>query len=175
MGWKKGQKNPAAAEALRRKWRSAEFRDKMTKLFQKQGRDPAFREMRSQSAKENAQRLWQDPAYVEQRAALHRAGRIGRGLSKQERIMATLLGEMQIDYQSQPFIEGYPGVPDFLLTKVGIVLEIDNRGHLLTKLQDRKRTRLLQSLGYTVLRITYKEMEDLKAVGERIQGYVGAQ
>ena len=91
-----------------------------------------------------------------------KAKQLRRRATKAERILWSTLSNKQLfDYKfrSQAVIE-YKYIADFYCAKKKLIIEIDGDVHLLPEVaeNDRKRTLILKSAGYEVIRFTNKQV-----------------
>jgi len=178
---------------MERLWQDPDYREKMEIVNRQNVSDPEWRRQQAVKMRTLSNKLWKSPEYRELQVkkmtkynadpkiraehsrriiSLLRSGRMGSP-SKPEQTLAALLDDMELDYQQQVHIEGYRGVPDFLLPDYNLVIEVDGVfWHRLRKAADRKRTKQLQALGYMVLRISDKQMLDLETVRHKIAGQI---
>lgn len=100
-----------------------------------------------------------------------RWSRLYRG-TKAELALEDAVAALGIPYRTNfpGFIFGSRYFPDFLLPTLGVVLEVDDRGHLAKVEADAERTKILHELyGWRVARCTNAEaLENPKAAVQRM-------
>ncbi len=65
--------------------------------------------------------------------------------------------KLGVKFRRQHVIEYF--IPDFVSLSLKLIIEIDGKIHLRRKTEDEERTRLLEMLGYKVLRFKNEEVE----------------
>ena len=66
--------------------------------------------------------------------------------------------KMDVKFRRQHIIEFY--IPDFVALSIKLIIEVDGKIHLKHKKEDAERTRILELLGYKVIRFTNEEVEN---------------
>lgn len=92
----------------------------------------------------------------------------------EKRLWCELLrGRAMHGYQ---FLRQYPidyYIADFACRKLKLIIEVDGYSHNFKQKQDAKRTTYLNTLGYTVMRFTEKEVKNhIINVRRAIEGYI---
>jgi very-short-patch-repair endonuclease len=133
--WKQPEYRAKASAAAKARWQDAEYKRRMIESICKLWHDPAYRHTRSCQSKE----MWLDPKY-QHKMGIHRSMQIRR-LSSLEKITATILSAMQLNYQSQ--VPTGPWIFDFVLPDLDIFIECQGEyWHSLPGRQSRDSAKL---------------------------------
>lgn len=63
-------------------------------------------------------------------------------------------------------------IPDFYCSEIRLIIELDGAVHINQKEHDAFRDEILQSRDFKILRINNEELEDIKAVKNKIENYI---
>lgn len=66
--------------------------------------------------------------------------------------------KLGVKFRRQHVIDNY--IPDFVPLSIKLIVEVDGKIHLKLKEEDRRRTKWLNLLGYTIIRFTNDEIKD---------------
>jgi hypothetical protein len=172
------RRSRAVSQFMKRRWQNPAFRAYITQALLRKWQDPAFRRQQSDTARRQWQnpamrrrmeaamrRPWRDPKHVRRMSRISKArwrdpryrpllmanAKRALGPSRGAYALHALLGKDWIlEYWTTQ------GPIDIACPALKLAIEVDDPGHRRTKqrLRDRKKTRGLERLGWSVFRIS---------------------